>query len=138
MTLRKIMIAGAVLISALVTAQSASAGAAVVKLAPAATADTAATNESVTLIKRRGGEFRGGKRIQGRKMYRHKYHHRRFHRRHGYKRRWRHRRYRHYGPSIIIAPYGYYGYYGYGSCYRRCRLYHGPRHCRRHWRRYCY
>lgn len=140
MTYRRLMIAGTVLISAVFASHSASAGASAARLSPVALAHTAAVNDSLTLVKRkggkvRGGEFRRGERFQGRKMHRHRFHHRRYHRRHGYKRRWHHHRYRYYGPSIIIAPYGHYGY---GSCYRRCRIYHGPRFCRRYWRRYCH
>jgi hypothetical protein len=61
--------------------------------------------------------------------------------RHGHWRGHRHHR-RFYGGFYGWGfPY-YYGDYGYGyygnSCYRTCRLYHGPRYCRYHWRRYCY
>lgn len=49
------------------------------------------------------------------------------------------------GGSYFYDPYFYGPRYYYGDTYyyarpnrgyRRCRLYHGPRYCRRHWRRY--
>lgn len=64
--------------------------------------------------------------------------------------RWRHRHSGFYFASpFFYNDYGYYGYYGYyddypyysssydNYCYRECREEHGPRYCRRYWRRYC-
>lgn len=100
--------------------------------------DAQFTDKGLTEIRKRG---RGGWKRGGR---RHSF-------RGGGHRRWSgrgHRRYgrRHRNRGIYIAPFlaapflygGYNHYYGGGnSCYQECRYYHGPRYCKRYWRRYC-
>jgi hypothetical protein len=59
----------------------------------------------------------------------------------GHRRYRGHRHYRGWWGPVIIGPDYYYDDYYYNDyydCYRSCRRHHGPRYCRRHWRRYCY
>ena len=88
-----------------------------------ATPDGQTAGNGVTLVKR----HRGGRHWRGGHRGRH----------------YGHRRYRNRGlyfAPFVAAPflYGGYNYYGGGnSCFRECRYEHGPRYCRKYWRRYC-
>lgn len=103
---------------------------------------TAGKSDGVTLVKRRG---RGGRHWRGHRGGRHVWRGHRGGRYYGYR---RHRNRGFYFAPFIAAPFLYggynygYPYYSYGgyrgnSCYRECRYEHGPRYCRKYWRRYC-
>ncbi len=113
--------------------------------------------EGVLLVKKRGHSYRrgGGRKSFGSHRVRRApkfYGRRKFSKK--YRRGWskvrKHRRRHHrrsrrgggiwWAAPLIAGPYLYDDYYepDYDSCYWNCRRYHGPRYCRKRWRRYCY
>jgi hypothetical protein len=119
--------------------------------------DTQRTKNSgiLTLVQHRG-RYRSGRGYRGSRSFRHRgYRGRAFRGHRGYNRRfdagprWRgrrfagrgyyrrpYRRYRRGGIYFGAPVIGLYGLHG-NTCYRRCRLYYGPRYCRRNAWRFC-
>jgi|SRR5690606_26792648 len=138
MIIRRFAVAIIAALGLALAATAASAGAVAVQPATAAQLEKKMTDakEGLLTYVRKGRRGLGRRGFGRRGFSRRGFSRRRYGRRFYGRRRWRHRRWRR-GPRFGIYLGAPFFYYGGNYCYRRCRIYHGPRYCRRYAYRYC-